>query len=650
VAISERRRHHHGTRLGARRRQQLDPEVARARVNRQLNKRSARALDKWGGGNFVARPDGAVREGVLRKEYEEASEPLKWLPKSELWPGKVGDDDASAFGVLYPGHEVEVLVERQRYQRQSTMEWSQGVVVAVDDDNGRVAVCVGHYGTVDVQRGCGFLRRQEDAREMCAQDELDTMSRYRAHGQVDRLFQYALGLGSVSARSHAVVMLCRLSSAKLAESLVFDHSIAVNSIALRQLAHAHALDCNIQPALKVLDFLQRPTAAQLLVEVLAMALTAAITTERDREGVQFLQGVESNSVVAEVVESIREALPLLDDCATAVREQPPQVSREGLTDAFNELLKSCGRAHAVPVAFSVLEWMETLAVPKDSFTYEAIGLNVVKRVNMICRVWDLPNAPEETVPEVVFAGRSNVGKSSLVNMLLGRLAIAPTSSRPGRTKTMDFFDVNAGHPALPRFRLVDVPGLGFARASKDMRQRWVNLIGGYFVQRKSLKLVFHLLDAGLCEILPADRELWKLLAEAKRTDFQLCIALTKADHSLPTQMERFARRVRETLRAEGSQLAVNATIFACSAKSKLGKDTLWREIWKLLDADAQMAALQAGEYVSDALGAEEELEELEEEEQGQEQEAFRDRRSTARDRKSAARPARKPKMLQILGV
>ena len=173
---------------------------------------------------------------------------------------------------------------------------------------------------------------------------------------------------------------------------------------------------------------------------------------------------------------------------------------------------------------------------------------------------------------------------------------------------MDFFDVNAGHPALPRFRLVDVPGLGFARVSKDLRQRWVSLIGGYFVQRRSLKLVFHLLDAGLCEIMPADRELWQLLAQAQRNDYELCICLTKADGSTPSQIERFAKIVREALRQEGSELALRATIFACSSRSKLGKDTLWRKIWSAVGGEGSYADL-------DAPGAWREQEEEDEEEE-----------------------------------
>ncbi|CAL1171955.1 unnamed protein product [Cladocopium goreaui] len=123
---------------------------------------------------------------------------------------------------------------------------------------------------------------------------------------------------------------------------------------------------------------------------------------------------------------------------------------------------------------------------------------------------------------------------------------------------------------------------------------------GYFVQRQSLKVVFHLLvgpqefgtklqrkmDAGLCELMPADRELWRLLAQAKRSDYELCIVLTKADNSVPSQLERFANIVREALRREGSDLAVRAKIFACSAVSKLGKDTLWRKIWSAVGGEA----------------------------------------------------------------
>jgi len=493
-------------------------------------------------------------------------------------------DSSAAFGTLHPGHEVQVLVERSKHpQIRSVKEWTDGIVVAVRPD--RLAVSLETVGVVDIRRGFGFVRRAEDARELCTKEELETIARYRFLDQAEALLRYTRGLDGVAARSHAVIALCRMGEVLRVCELLSESGPQVSSIATREVAHALALQGEVSAALRRTEGLGKPAAAQLLVEVLALALTGRIQAERQRLGVDFLQGVETNPAVGEVVAAVREALGGLGALAHAVRRQPPLVSRAGLTEAFNELLQSCGRAHEVPLAFRALEWMERLAVPKDAFTYEAIGLNVVKRVNLIKKVWDLPNAPEETVPEVVFAGRSNVGKSSLVNMLLGRVALAPTSAKPGKTRTMDFFDVNAGHPALPRFRLVDVPGLGFARASKDMRKRWVGLIGGYFVQRQTLRVVFHLLDASLCEILPADRDLWKLLAQARRTDYELCIALTKADNSLPSQMERFARIVRDALREEGSELAMHATIFACSAKSKLGKDTLWRKIWSAVGSD-----------------------------------------------------------------
>eukprot|EP00439_Symbiodinium_sp_Y106_P082955 s217_g22.t1 len=177
-----------------------------------------------------------------------------------------------------------------------------------------------------------------------------------------------------------------------------------------------------------------------LVEVLALGLTGIILEERQKlGGPDFLSGIETNPVVLDAVRWVVETIPKLDSRAKAVREMAFKQRERSFTEAFNELLLSCGRAHAVKVSFRVLEWMEALTVPKDSFTYEAIGVNVVKRISKLQKVWDLPQAPEDEVcPEVVFAGRSNVGKSSLVNMMLNRNALAPTSSRFATQRDMGF--------------------------------------------------------------------------------------------------------------------------------------------------------------------------------------------------------------------
>lgn len=547
------------------------------------------ALRKWGGVGFKIRQDGlAFRPQVFQ---EEQATKVKWKPKRENWQAWVTDDEGTeAFGPLAVGHEVEFLQGRSRME--SAEKWVAGVVTNMSTESGvqqaKLALSTGQTKIVDLGRG--LLRRSEDAQELCAEKDIAQMAKLRTLKRPKELMQFGLGQKAVSSRSQAIYSLVRMGrdGIRCAEELLSEvKPWDVSSTAIRELAHSHARMGDVKSAMRHVDVFDEVHSAQLLIEILALGLTGTILKEREKLGSNFLTGVETNPVVQGAVNEVVEFIPKLGDWAEHVRQLPQKTRQQCFAEAFNELLLSCGRAHAVKVSFRVLEWMEALAIPKDAFTYEAIGVNVVKRITRLQKVWDLPQAPEDKVcPEVVFAGRSNVGKSSLVNMLLNWSAIAPTSSRPGRTKTMDFFDVNHGHPALPRFRLVDVPGLGFARVSHELRERWIALIGGYFVQRQSLKVVFHLLDAGLCELMPADRELWRLLAQAKRSDYELCIVLTKADNSVPSQLERFANIVREALRREGSDLAVRAKIFACSAVSKLGKDTLWRKIWSAVGGEA----------------------------------------------------------------
>lgn len=547
------------------------------------------ALRKWGGVGFKIRQDGlAFRPQVFQ---EEQATKVKWKPKRENWQAWVTDDEGTeAFGPLAVGHEVEFLQGRSRME--SAEKWVAGVVTNMSTESGvqqaKLALSTGQTKIVDLRRG--LLRRSEDAQELCAEKDIAQMAKLRTLKRPKELMQFGLGQKAVSSRSQAIYSLVRMGrdGIRCAEELLSEvKPWDVSSTAIRELAHSHARMGDVKSAMRHVDVFDEVHSAQLLIEILALGLTGTILKEREKLGSNFLTGVETNPVVQGAVNEVVEFIPKLGDWAEHVRQLPQKTRQQCFAEAFNELLLSCGRAHAVKVSFRVLEWMEALAIPKDAFTYEAIGVNVVKRITRLQKVWDLPQAPEDKVcPEVVFAGRSNVGKSSLVNMLLNWSAIAPTSSRPGRTKTMDFFDVNHGHPALPRFRLVDVPGLGFARVSHELRERWIALIGGYFVQRQSLKVVFHLLDAGLCELMPADRELWRLLAQAKRSDYELCIVLTKADNSVPSQLERFANIIREALRREGSDLAVRAKIFACSAVSKLGKDTLWRKIWSAVGGEA----------------------------------------------------------------
>ena len=162
------------------------------------------------------------------------------------------------------------------------------------------------------------------------------------------------------------------------------------------------------------------------------------------------------------------------------------------------------------------------------------------RVEFLLSAPALKFLPEPNHPEIAFCGRSNVGKSSLLNALTGRKAIARTSVTPGRTQELNFFEV--GRPTC--FRLVDMPGYGFAKAPVKVVERWSSLVRGYLRGRQVLKRVLLLVDArhGL---KPADREMMAML-DAAAVSYRF--ALTKADKvsgdSLAAARESIEQAVR----------------------------------------------------------------------------------------------------------
>lgn len=162
------------------------------------------------------------------------------------------------------------------------------------------------------------------------------------------------------------------------------------------------------------------------------------------------------------------------------------------------------------------------------------------RVEFLLSAPQLKFLPDPTVPEIAFCGRSNVGKSSLLNALTGRKAIARASVTPGRTQELNFFEV--GEPT--QFRLVDMPGYGFAKAPVKVVERWKNLVKSYLRGRAVLARNLVLIDSrhGMKDV---DREMMKMLDEAA---VGYRIVLTKTDKIKASELDRVANQVADEAR------------------------------------------------------------------------------------------------------
>lgn len=173
--------------------------------------------------------------------------------------------------------------------------------------------------------------------------------------------------------------------------------------------------------------------------------------------------------------------------------------------------------------------------------------------------------PSDGRPEIAFVGRSNVGKSTMLNVLLNKKGLAKTSKTPGKTQTVNFFDVNG------KYYFVDLPGYGYARVSKEMREQWATVMTSYLTAKRPLRLVIVLMDS---RHEPADQDL-DLLDLLEDAEVPSLIVATKADKLRVSEMEAASNTIRKAL-----GLDEDAAIVPFSAQSKQGL----RDVWNIIDA------------------------------------------------------------------
>lgn len=191
-------------------------------------------------------------------------------------------------------------------------------------------------------------------------------------------------------------------------------------------------------------------------------------------------------------------------------------------------------------------------------------MHTIKTVNLetVCGITS--KLPENKLPEVAFAGKSNVGKSSLINGLMNRKSYARTSAQPGKTQTINYYNINE------EIYFVDLPGYGYAKVSKTISEKWGKLIEDYLHQSKQLRLVFLLVDIRH-EPSANDKLMYDWIVNH---GFYPTIIATKLDKIKKSQVAKHVKMVRQ-----GLNVVENTPIIPYSAITKQGRD----EIWELLE-------------------------------------------------------------------
>lgn len=199
---------------------------------------------------------------------------------------------------------------------------------------------------------------------------------------------------------------------------------------------------------------------------------------------------------------------------------------------------------------------------------------VIKHVELetVCGITS--TLPDNRMPEVAFAGKSNVGKSSLINGLLNRKSLARTSATPGKTQTINFYQING------QLYFVDLPGYGYAKVSESEKRKWGQMIERYLKTSRQLKAVFLLIDIRH-EPSANDRMMYDWIAEK---GFSPVVIATKLDKLKRSQIQKHTAMIKK-----GLGLPSSVPLFCYSSMTKQGRDEIWDYIQRLISREGQAA-------------------------------------------------------------
>ncbi len=191
----------------------------------------------------------------------------------------------------------------------------------------------------------------------------------------------------------------------------------------------------------------------------------------------------------------------------------------------------------------------------------------IKKAELVAVTGNKNQYPQDDMPEIAFAGRSNVGKSSLLNLLTNRKKLAKVSQNPGKTRTINFYEINGS------FRIVDLPGYGYAKVAKSMSASWGKMIEDYFEVREGLIKVVQLVDI---RHAPSKQDV-QMYDFLKHYEYDGIVVATKADKISRNQLQKNIKIIRQTL-----DMNKDDKVIPISSLKKTGYDELLDEIEKMI--------------------------------------------------------------------